>query len=161
MSDDDSSILDDETDNDSTILDDETDNDSTILDKKLKKDNEFKKNITPSLIFEKHLYKDYCRPFLKNNKVYTSKPNKIKNYLLNKKIDHIKYINTKIDYISSIINNKNKDNFNMINQLLYKRTVLNKLTLENKESQKDFLDKVKKTRDELKTYIKSLNSILV
>ena len=45
----------------------------------------------------------------------------------------------------------------MMNQLLYKRTVLNKLTLENKTSQKDFLNIVKKTRDELKTYIKSLN----
>ena len=112
--------------------------DSTILD------NELNKNITPVLIFEKYLYKDCNRPFLKNNK-----------------IDRLKYINTKIDYISNIINNKNKDNFNIINQLIYKRTILNKLTLENKTSQKDFLDIVKKTRDELKTYIKSLNSILV
>ena len=119
-------------------LEDIMSDDSTI------DDDELNKNITPVLIFEKYLYKDCNRPFLKNNK-----------------IDRFKYINTKIDYISNIINNKNKDNFNIINQLIYKRTILNKLTLENKTSQKDFLDIVKKTRDELKTYIKSLNSILV
>lgn len=187
MSDDDSSILDDITDSDidSTILDDnsdndsnvwnkklkklldsDSDNDSTILDNKLKENNELKKKNTPILIFEKYLYNDFSRPFLKNDKIYKNKPdknkpNKINTYILNKKIDRLKYINTKIDYISNIINNKHKDNFNMMNQLLYKRTVLNKLTLENKTSQKDFLDIVKKTRDELKTYIKSLNSILV
>ena len=170
----DSTILDDDSDNDSNVLDkklkkvldSDSDNDSTILDNKLKENNELKKKNTPALIFEKYLYDDISRPFLKNDKIYKNKPdknksNKINTYILNKKIDRLKYINTKIDYISNIINNKNKDNFNMMNQLLYKRTVLNKLTLENKTSQKDFLDIVKKTRDELKTYIKSLNSILV
>jgi hypothetical protein len=41
-----------------------------------------------------------------------------------------------------------------MNQLIYKRIILNKLILENKTSKKYFLDIVTKTRDELKIYIK-------
>ena len=48
----------------------------------------------------------------------------------------------------------------MINQLLYKRIVLNKLELKNNLSKKEFLDIIKLTKNELKIYIKSLNSML-
>ena len=162
MSDDDSTILDDITDSDidSTILDDNSDNDSTILDDKLKNNNELKKKNNPVLIFEKENYKDHSIPFLKNDKIYTYKPNDINTYILNKKLERIKYIDNEIKHISNVINNINKENFNMINQLLYKRIVLNKLELKNNLSKKEFLDIIKLTKNELKIYIKSLNSML-
>lgn len=118
-------------------------------------DDDFTKNYKKKKLYEPLFVKNNNSIIKKN---YNDKDNF---FIINNNLERIKYLNNRIDYISNIINNKNKDNFKMINQLLYKRIILNKLNLEEKISQKDFLDIVKKTKDELKTYIKSLNSILI